>query len=527
MNKLDTNLKHKTLNLIQIRNSKFKFSRSPFKFSRLAFYKVLISLILLWSLLLALEVYPKNILLDRYELVPPLGKVKSIATSVNKIFAVSDNYLLMFDRNTLQLIRTVYFDKEISLLAYDQFYDELYISSINSLLRYNINLGSVREYQFTDVVYGIGVTPDKIYILSQENYSLDRISGKLGYITQFPENVRWYKAFDHKDLNNYRFLSPYFFQDNLSETNDPFYRYEITSFYDDGMYLYVGTNQFGILKYNKISLERERIVYGPLGNRNLKLKKIGPTYYFISSSGISNLKQDVKKSWQYFRLMNEPEDLLLFNNELIVSYGNTLMRISGAVSSPIAQFRHIVLALNFDDTNIYVGTDNGMYRILRQTNEPLEFGPDKYGVHVVFPTPDQVFVGGEFATYRFERETSKWYRIFPRGVKDICEVARGLYFLTTDNQLLQYLPPGDSSQSGIDTLPIILPYFNIYDIDSDGELLYCATASGINYFDPRSQLYNPVYNLPRIKYNYVAIIDSSIIAVSDQNIYRLAIRFRD
>ncbi|MGB9720183.1 MAG: hypothetical protein ACPL28_01705 [bacterium] len=475
----------------------------------------------------AVEIYPENIFIDHYELIPSLGTIKSIATSINKVFAISDNYVLIFDKNNLELIRTTYFNQDIFLIAYDQFYDELWISSTDAIFRYNINLGSVREYQFTGVVNGIGITPDKIYILSKGNYSLDRMRGKFEQITKFPDNVYWYKAFERKALEDYKFLSPYFYQDNLNETNDPFHHYEITAFYDEGMFLYIGTNQYGILKYNKISLERERVVYGPLSTRNLKIKKIGEVYYFISSLGISNLSQGQTRSWQYFRLMNEPGDLLYINNEILVSYGNQLTKISGVVSTPVTQFRNVILSLNFDETDIYVGTNDGMYRILRETNEALDFGPDQYPVYVVYPTAKQVFVGGEFATYRFDRAGGKWYKVFPRGVKDICEVAHSLYFLTTDNQLIQYSPSYDSVLNENSELPIVLPYFNIYDIDSDGEILYCATGSGINYFDPKTQLYNPIYNLPRIKFNYVAVIDEYIIAISDQNIYRLGVRFRD
>jgi len=475
----------------------------------------------------AVKIDPKNIFLDHYELIPPLGKVKSIATSINKLFAISNNYLLIFDKNDLQLIRTTYFNQEIFMLAYDQFYDELWIPSINTIIRYNINLGSIREYQFAEKIKGVGITPEKIYISSQGKYALDRTSGKLEQIAQFPQNIRWFKGFEEKELKNYKFLSPYYYQDALNETNDPFYQYEITTFYDDGMYLYVGTDRYGILKYNKVSLEKERVIYGPLTTSGQKLKKIGNDYYFISSVGFSRYKSGEQKSWQYFRLKDSPGDLIYFNDQLIVSYGNQLTKITGAVSMPLVQFRNTVLTLNFDEFSIYVGTDDGMYRILRESNEPLDFGPDRYPVYIIFPTKNQLFVGGEFATYRFDRSTNKWFPLLSRGAKDICEANHIIYFLTTDNQLIQYAPLHDYTLSENDTLPIVLPYFNIYDIDSDGKILYCATASGINYFDPERQLYNPVYNLPRIKYNYVAVIDEDIIAVSDQNIYRLPIRFRD
>ncbi|MEO0156470.1 MAG: hypothetical protein ABIL07_05100, partial [candidate division WOR-3 bacterium] len=182
---------------------------------------------------------------------------------------------------------------------------------------------------------------------------------------------------------------------------------------------------------------------------------------------------------------------------------------------------------NFDQTSIYVGTVDGMYKILRETREPIEFGPDRYPVYVIYPSNEQIFVGGEFATYRFDQRLNQWFQIMPWGAKDICEVKSNFYFLTVDNQLIRYKPLGDSILVDNDTNVILLPYFNIYDIDSDGKILYCATGSGINYFDPETQLYNPIYNLPRIKYNNVAVVNEDIIAISDNCIYRLPIKYRD
>jgi hypothetical protein len=231
--------------------------------------------------------------------------------------------------------------------------------------------------------------------------------------------------------------------------------------------------------------------------------------------------------WGYFRLSKKPNDFLLIENEYIISFGSQLTKVSGAVSTPITQFPHSIMTLNFDETSFYIGTNNGMYKILKETREPFEFGPDRYPVHFIYPENGQIFVGGEFATYRFDRELNQWYQTIPWGTKDICKVKSNFYFLATNNQLIKYTPYYDSNRTENDTVAVILPYFNIYDIDSDGEILYCATGSGINYFDPKTQLYNPIYNLPRIKYNYVAIVEENILAVSDQCIYRLPIKYRD
>ncbi|MCX7994667.1 MAG: hypothetical protein N3A65_02690 [candidate division WOR-3 bacterium] len=475
----------------------------------------------------ALEIYPKNIFLDHYEIIPPLGRIKSIATSLDKIFAISDNYLLIFDKNNFNLLRTTYFSQEISLVAYDPFYDELWVSSVNTIIRYNISLGSVREYKFNSIINGLGFTAESVYISSQKKYALERNSGNLEVVSNFPEDVIWYRCFDKKQLNNYVFLTPYFYQDDLKVTNNPFHQYEITALHDDGMYLYVGTDQYGILRYNKISLTKERIIYGPLTTRNLRLKKIGTDYYFISEAGISFLSTGDRKNWCYFRLLNKPGDFLFLDGEFLISFGNQIAKVSGVVSTPITHLKNNIITINHDGVYIYVGTKNGMYKILKETDEPFPFGPDRYPVYFIYPSNGQIFVGGEFATYRFDRKLDRWFQILPCGTKDICALKSSFYFLTHENQLIRYTIPNDSIGKENDTLTIALPYFNIYDIDSDGKVLYCATGSGINYFNPETQAYNPVYNLPRIKYDYVAIVAENIIAISDEKIYRLPLKYRD
>lgn len=489
--------------------------------------KKIIAVLALTSILGALEIYPQNIFLDRYELIPPLGKIKSIATSIDKVFAVSDNYLLIFDKKSLELLRTTYFKKEISLVGYDPFADELWISGVYSIIRYNFHLGTVREYGFPGVINGIGFDQQRVYISSQKKYAMDRINGNLEVVPQFPENVIWYKNFEKKQLNEYIFLTPYFYQDSLMQTNNPFHRYEITALYDEGQELYVGTDQYGILRYNKITMFRERIIYGPLVTRGVKLKKIATDYFFISSAGISLLKSEDIKNWYYFRLSGDPSDFLYINGDYIVSFGNQIASIRGAMTTPIAYFKNKIITINFDGMNIYVGTNNGMFKILRDTNEPLDFGPNRYPVYVIYPMDDQILVGGEHATYQYDRQQNRWFQIMPWGTRDICKLKSSLYFLTHENQLIKYPLFADSSAKEGDTVPSILPYFNIYDVDTDGEVLYCATGSGINYFEPLSANYNPIYNLPRIKYNHVAVVDEYIIAVSDENIYRLARKYRD
>ena len=112
------------------------------------------------------------------------------------------------------------------------------------------------------------------------------------------------------------------------------------------------------------------------------------------------------------------------------------------------------------------------------------------------------------------------------GVKDIVGLKDAVYALGTNNQIMC------SSNTLTDSLTpdsgwVLLPYFNIYDIDTDNEVLYCATYAGIYYYEPESSLYRVIYNLPRIHYEYVFVIDNALITVSENSIYSLPLEFRD
>ena len=156
----------------------------------------------------------------------------------------------------------------------------------------------------------------------------------------------------------------------------------------------------------------------------------------------------------------------------------------------------------------------------------MPFGPDRYAVYVVYPMDNEIFVGSETGFYKYNREFNKWLKEISFGVKDIVELKGALYLLGVNNQIIKYKNiQHDSLKS--DTTWILLPYFNIYDIDTDGEVLYCASYAGINYYEPGTEFYKVIYNLPRIKYDYVFAVDNNILAVSDKNIYSLPIEYRD
>jgi len=477
-------------------------------------------------IIFAVDIFPQNIFLDHYEVIPPLGTIKSIATSTIYLFAVSDNYLLIFDKQNLSLKRTVYFDQSIDLLAYDQGYDELWITSPSVIIRYNISLGSNREYPIPEYfINGIGVGNEYIYLEASKKYLLNKRSGEIKLVNSFPDNLRWYRRITEGDIKKYPFLTPYYYVDDPQESQTPFNRYGITAINDDGVELYIGTGGFGILKYNKISWQKLRIVYGPLDTKIRRVKKVGDSVYLISSKGIS-IYQKKDDNWRYLRLTNEIGDFILQDSNFVVGIGNQISQLSGSFIFPINEFKAGVLYLSADNLYIYVGTNSGLFKIYRGSREAIQFGPDRYAVYAVYPTENSIYVGTEFSFYKYDARKYTWSELINRGIKKIVELKDEFYLLSVDNQLIKYQAmPKDSLKS--DTNWILLPYFNIYDIDTDKEVLYCASYAGIYYYNPTDGFYKMVYNLPRIKYNYIFVIEDNILTVSDRGVYRLPIKYRD
>lgn len=481
--------------------------------------------LLLCCSIFSVNIVPQNVFWDHYTIIPPLGQIKSLATSPFHVYAISDNYLLFLNKQTLNLEKTFYFDQEIDLVGYDGWYNDLWISQVDNMIRFTIASYSTREYAIPDKVNRFGIDQDYVYLASSKNYSLNKRTGEVKITNSFPENIKWYKKISGADIRNYAFLTPYYYYDEPSESQAPFYQFPITALYDDGMDLYVGTDGYGILKYNKVSWQKQRVTYGPLDSRIKRIRKFDNKIYFVSPSGISYYIATTG-NWKYQRFTHRVVDLLPLKNHFIISFENRVSRIDGGIAFTLSNFPTDILSLGQDEECVYVGTRSGLFKIIKGTDVPIPFGPDRYSVHAVYPTADAIFVCGDFAVYKYNRKQNRWSKVLNYGVKDIVELKDELYLLGVNNQLIKYHTlQGDVSSA--DTNWILLPYFNIYDIDTDGEVLYCASYAGIYYYEPDTELYKVIYNLPRVKYDYIFVVDENIVTVSNKVIYRLPIEYRD
>lgn len=477
---------------------------------------------------IGINIYPQNLMWDHYTITPPLGTIKSITASDIEVFAASGRYLLFFNKQSYAFEKSILFDCELEIIGYDNYTNDLWIVCPDGIIRFNTLSFTTRFYPIEGLIARFALDAKYVYFVhtkAVERFALDKVTGALSSINNFPENLKWYSLTLPQDIRKYPFLSPYYYYDDAQVSQVPFQEYPITALYDDGMYLYVGTDRFGLLKYNKTSWASQRIVYGPLDSQIRTVRRFDQNIYFLCATGISFFEKD-SKNWKYLRLNRSANDIISVNNEIYLSRDNLLLRTSGNLEFPLDHMTDNVLTLNADSQYIYVGTRSGLYKVIHGTSNLIPFGPANYAVYYVYPTEDAVYAGGEFALYRYSREEGTWATEFNFGVKDIVSIDDDIYALGMNNQIIRR-PGALSDSAALDSNWTLLPYFNIYDIDTDNEVLYCATYAGIHYYEPQTNLYKPIYNLPRINFAHLLVTDDTLIAISENAIFTLPLEYRD
>lgn len=476
------------------------------------------------STLITISITPQNPMFEKYTIIPPLGTIKAIATTPLLVCAISDNHLILFDKFNLSIEKTFVFDEEPRLVGYDQFSSDLWVITASHIVRITLSSYSIREYEGITSVSRLGIDENYLYLDGIDDRALNKRTGMLEILQGFPGNATWYKRTTSADIRNYPYLTPYFYSDDHVHTDAPFAQYPITAVHEDGMDLYVGTNGYGIVKYNTITLNKQRVIYGPLDLSIYQIRSSRDDLYFISSHGISRYMLD-SQTWEYYRLSFPAQDVLIQQNNFVIGVNNRLSSWNGGVVITMSTAHRNILALADDDSCFYIGTRDGMYKMYKGMRDMVAFGPDRFSVNTIYGTSDHMYAGGEFALYEYERSSAIWSKTLPFGIQDITQISDKLYLLSMNNQLLSYTI---NDTATIDSLQwVLLPYFNIYDIAVDQHVVYCATYAGIHYYEPLTGLYKVIYNLPREHFNYVYVVDDRILAVADNALYSLPIKYRD
>lgn len=479
--------------------------------------------------LVQVNILPQNAALDRYTVVPPIGRVNSIAASSMQLYALSGDYLLFIDKNDLRLEAAFYLDCAPRLVGYDNYTGDLWILGRDRIVRIMTLTQSSREFPLPFPVDRFAVGAGSLYLergASGDRLAMDKVTGAIAPVSALPADLFWNRRLTEDDVTEHAFLSPYYYVDDVRASQTPFTQYPITAVFDDGLHLFVGTDRYGILKYNKISWQSERLVYGPLDMDISRCRAIDGEFVFLSRQGLSYLDPETGQ-WTYQRFRNTLVDMTAFNGKIHIVRPNRVLEVEGPLESPRGSFDETILSVGSDDENIYVGTRSGAFSIAGGTSSPAPFGPDRHAVYAIHPAPHAVYVGGEFGLYAYNREEKSWSTLLNVGAKDIVGLADDIYTLGTNNQLIRHPGVPRDTVTPPDTGWTLLPYFNVYDIATDGAVLYCATHAGIYYFEPRRGSYNVVYNLPRLSYERVFVAGGRLLAKTRDQLLSLPLEDRD
>lgn len=469
----------------------------------------------LW--LTGIVVQPDRAAGDRYGIVAPLGRIASIATSIDRVFCVSDHYLVIMNRRRMTNTDVYRFDRPVQLGAYDMWFADLWLVTADTLVRFTPFSGSVRSFPLTVRVDSFAVGADALYAGGGELYRIDRSTGTTTPVAEVPAGLTWHKALTAGQLRRYPFLTPFHYRDPMAESTDPLRIYPITALHEDGVELYVGTNGYGLLRYNTLSLQMERAVYGPrsLGINDVRI--LGDDLYLAGDEGLSILGPS--RQWRYAATALPVQDVVAIDSTLLVNEGQVLARLDKGLRFPLLSPAARITALTATDSAIYVGTTQGIMIWHALTGAQTLLARSEQAVQAIAVHEDRLYAGTSTAWLRYLPESGSWRPVINQGIAEAVGVGAWLYLRGDNRQLLRLSGENDQWE--------LLPYYNINDIATDGTDLYCATVLGLSYLEASSGLMRYIVGLPREEYQRVVVHANMIYAFSRDRLYTLPTTVRD
>lgn len=306
---------------------------------------------------------------------------------------------------------------EILVSGYDKYLDCLWIVTPDGVQKYNQSVGSSELFpnvaQWVQGIHSIGIGEEAVWFVSdREVLKFRREDGEWSRQTNIPVNVEWWgrKSLALLDSSRYSFLSPYYYID------PNFVRYEITSVAKDDRYLWVGTDGYGVWRYDLITFQGEHLLYGLAKSRVDCVAKDGDSLWIGGTNGESKgitLWDRKNGKFKYFETPYIPglksEDVHAIEiakgfvgfgtNEGVSLYDKqdkrwwTYTIFDGLPSNK-------VISLERDSSYLFCGTDFGL-AVLDTKKRVVEFAPqlnnlrindiEKMGDTILFATDHGVF----------------------------------------------------------------------------------------------------------------------------------------
>lgn len=441
--------------------------------------------------------------------IPAMGRITSLAASFRNLVLANDNYLIFLDKEKYQVLNSVRLAESPRIVGYDIETADFWAVTEGRFLRIDEFTYSIREFRIEDAlnIRGFAIGPGFLYwYKGAAPVRLNKRSGRVETVSSVPQDAQWFKLLSGDQLRQYPFLSPYYLED------EKFNRYPITSLAEDGINLYIGTRDYGIFRYNKLTWESKHIAFAPYASPIRRIVKENNRLYFLSDNSVSFYDPSTD-SFANFRYPNRIDAFIPFQNRFIISSRNRLLSIEANFVYPISEALEQVTTFSRDGENILLATRDGLYELNPVINATEFIGLENITINKILPDSSVIYAATESGLFQYDRQTKNWEHLTSMPFRDIIKYGARHYLISTNNQLYEYA--ADTMRG--------LPYMNITCLESDGRYLYLGTLIGLAIFDPVRNLYRPAPFLPKEKINSVVLTPTEAWLLTDRTVLKIAL----
>ena len=345
---------------------------------------------------------------------------------------------------------------EILVCSYDRYSDCLWVVTPYGVQKYNPFARSAEVFpdvaQSARGIHSIAVEEKAVWFAGEGRIlKFQREDATWSWQASVPSNLEWYgrRSLAMLDSSQYGFLSPYYFLDeNLA-------RYEITSVGKDDRHLWVGTNGYGVWRYDLTTFQGEHLLYGLAKRRVDSVARDGDSLWIGGTGGGSNGITLWDRKQDRFRFFETPH-IRGLRSESVSSIEIGMDLVGFGTSEGISIYEKKkdawrsfeafyepesdgVISLEQDSSYLFCGTDLGL-NVLDTKTWSWEFAPQlgrvrindilKTGDTLLFATDEGVFFvdGGDTSL----KQLSDSYGSLDFGATAIAVDSVGLWFGTHD-----------------------------------------------------------------------------------------------
>lgn len=345
---------------------------------------------------------------------------------------------------------------KILVCGYDKYSDCLWIVTPNGFQKYNPSVRSSELFlnvtQRTQGIHSIGIGEKAVWFVSDVDIiKFDRETEEWHHVATTPTNLVWWgrKSLAALNSSRYTFLSPYYYLDsNLVE-------YEITAIAENDGYLWVGTDGYGVWRYDLLTFEGEHLLYGLAKDRVDCIGKDGDTLWVGGINGESNGITLWDRRNERFKYFETPHTLgLKSENVYAITVGEDFVGFGTDQGISLYDKKenrwwtytifeglpsNEVISLEHDSSYIFCGTDFGL-SVLDIETRNVQFAPQlgNSRINDILKKGDTILFATDHGVFFIDKRDTSWKQLSSQdnslefGTTRIAADSGGFWFGTYD-----------------------------------------------------------------------------------------------